>query len=201
MLLALLLAQPLSASAILQDAWTKVNGAKSMTVTLLRTTEEFGHQHRRKYAWRKGGYFWSQNDAVIDVGNPKGGFTYESDKKIYQVREPLDPYFTLVSYLDLDVLHAGWHVIGQPKPMAWHGKKTVRIELDGRKALTKETKFFLFFDPKSHLPIAISANLGSVTQVSIFEDLRINPQIPDNLFHFTPPKGWKRVTEKTGGWS
>ena len=78
---------------------------------------------------------------------------------------------------------------------------TLRIELDGRKQMTKETKLFVFVDPKTHNPIGISGNLGSMTQVVIFEDLKVNPPLSDSLFTFMPPKDWKQVTAKSGGWN
>ena len=200
MLLALIAAQTLSASALLRDAWNQVSGAHSITVTEVRTSEEFPRDHLVKYAWRTGGYFRSEAGNVVDVGNPKEGWTYSAEKKIYQVQTPLPVDFSILPGLDLNILNAGWPILSDPIPVAWHKHKSLRVELDGRKALTKETKFFAFFDPQSHLPVGFSANLGSLTQVTIFEDLKINPAIKDATFQFTPPKGWTRVTATTGGW-
>jgi outer membrane lipoprotein-sorting protein len=91
-------------------------------------------------------------------------------------------------------------IIGMPIKTLWHSRSVIRIELDGRKQLTKETKLFVFIDSKTHLPFGISANLGSITQVDIYENLKINPKILDPAFQFSPPKGWTRVTAGSGGW-
>ncbi len=137
---------------------------------------------------------------VTDVGNPKKGWTYRSDKRIYQVRPPLPATFSLLPAVGLDTLQAGLPVLGELRKVAWRNRATLRIELDGRGQMTKETKLFVFFDPKSRLPIGISANLGSITQVIVFENLRINPKIDAKLFRFVPTKGWRRVTAGAGGW-
>ena len=73
--------------------------------------------------------------------------------------------------------------------------------MDGTKEMTKDTQLFAYVDPKTHIPIGISANLGSVTQVVLFEDLKINPKLSDSVFTFSPPKGWRKVTSKNGGWN
>lgn len=200
MLLGILIAQTLSAKAILNDSWSKVQSARSITVTRIKTTEEVHREARIDYSFRTGGYFRAQAGPRVDLSSPKQAWTYQTDKKIYQSRNPVPTNFSLPLAIGLDVVHVQWSIIGDPKAMKWHGKDTLRIELDGRKALTKETKFYVFVDPRSHLPVGISANLGSITQVTIFENLKINPPLKDKVFQFTPPKGWKRVTATTGGW-
>ena len=83
--------------------------------------------------------------------------------------------------------------IGKPEQVKWHGLTALRIEVDGTKTMTKETKLYYFFDPKTHDELGVSADLGSVTQVELFSDLKINPKIEDSVFQFVPPKGWKLV--------
>ena len=201
MLLMLLLAQKLTGAAILQDAWTKVDHAKAATVSMVRTSEEFKQNASSvSYAFRSGGYFRAKSGQVVDVSNPKQGWTFRADKKIYQVRTPVPTTFKLTSALGLGLIHQGMRTIGDPTPTRWHGWSTLRIELDGRQAMTKDTKLFIFVDPKTHLPIGISANLGSLTQVVEFVDFKLNPPIKDTVFQFAPPKGWKRVTADSGGW-
>jgi len=200
MVFALVLFQTLSSAVIVEDALRQVDAAEGITVTQLRTTEEFPRNTRWKYWFRKGGYFRADAGTLTDISNPKEGWTFDSVKKIYQSRKPIPSDFRLTSVIGIDILRAGLPIIGQPKAMQWRGRPTVRVELDGRAKMTKETKLFVFFDPKSHLPIGVSANLGSMTQVVVYEDLKLNPKIEDSKFQFVPPKTWKKVTATSGGW-
>ncbi len=187
-------------SAILNDAWSKIENAKSIAVTLVVTTEEFKRESRTSYAFRKGGYFRAQSKNLVDVSNPKQAWTFRSDTKTYQSRPPLPKEFNLGDTLGLEFFHAGLSSIGHPTKTTWHGKSVLRIELDGRKSMTRETKLFVFIDMKDHIPYGFSANLGSITQVTVFENLKINPKLDDHIFEFRPPKGWKLVTTSNGGW-
>ncbi len=201
MVFAYLFAQSVSGAAILKDACAKVDSAKTLTYTSVELTEEFKGEHRIRYSFKTGGYFRAETPTVIDVSSPKGGWTYRADKKIYQSRPPIDSSFSVAWLKGFDIFHSSSPVIGVPKEVVWHKMPTLRIELDGRKQMTKETKLFVFVDPKTHNPIGISGNLGSMTQVVIFEDLKVNPPLSDSLFTFMPPKDWKQVTAKSGGWN
>ena len=81
--------------------------------------------------------------------------------------------------------------IGTPRPVVWHGKSALRAEVDGRKTMTKETKLYYYFNPKSHSQLGVSENLGSMKQVAIFSDLKLHQKLDDATFRFVPPKGWK----------
>lgn len=199
--LALLLQSAPSATAIVQDALRKIDQADTATVTLVRGIEEFPGRTRTRYWFRKGGSFRAEAGPLVDVSDPRQGWTYQTEKKIYQSRPPIPPTMSFASIVGLDLLRAGLPIVGAPRQMAWHGHPAIRIELDGRKRMTKETKLFAFFDPKSHLPLGYSANLGSVTQLAIFEDLKLDPKIDGAKFQFVPPKDWKQVTAATGGWN
>lgn len=200
MLLNLLVAQAITSQTLLQDAWKQVSQADSLSLTFVRTSEEVPREFRVNYSFKKGGYIRAEDGNVIDVGNPKKAYTYDTKRKVYQVRKSLPPNFSFASMFDLDILNAGLPIIGDAKKMNWHKHDTLRVELDGRKAMTKETKLFVFVDAQSHLPVGISANLGSITQVHLYENMQINPNLPDSMFDFTPPKDWKEVTGTTGGW-
>jgi outer membrane lipoprotein-sorting protein len=197
----LLVAQATSAQSLLNDAWSQVDHAKSISVTVERGTEEFPPNTSTKFYWKAGGYFRAESKATVDVSSPQHGWTYSISKKIYQSRKPVPSDMTLSKVIGVDMFHAGLPVIGEPAPAVWHGRHTLRIELNGKKAVTKETKLFVFLDAKSHLPVGVSANLGSMTQLRIYTDLTIDPQIPDDVFNFKPPSGWKEVTPTTGGWN
>jgi outer membrane lipoprotein-sorting protein len=201
MILALVLAQALSAKQLLNDAWSQFHNAESMTMTMVITSEE----HLRgdltsKFFWRKGGFLRIEADHEVDVSDTKAAYSYRTDKKMYQVEHPAPADLELVlGQIGIHAFHAPWPVIGNPTPTVWHGFKTIRIELDARKDMTPETKLYVFVNPSTHLPIGVSANLGSETQVMIFKDVKINPTIPHSAFQFTPPKGWKQVTVKASG--
>ena len=200
MLAALLVCQTNTATTIIASARKQLDQAQSITVTRIRTTEEFPKTTKTKYWFRKGGFFRSESPNAIDLSNPRHGWTYRADQKIYQSRPPLPTTINPMPVLDLDILSAGLPIVGTVKSTVWHKHPALRIELDARKQMTKETKLFVYFDPKTNLPIGISANLGSVTQVMLYEELRIDPKIDDKMFQFTPPKDWREVTATTGGW-
>lgn len=199
MLLALLLSMPPSAEELIREAERKIERAKSITVTMVLTTEEFSKESRVRYWYQKGGYFRAESGTVTDVGNPKGGWTFQASKKIYQKRPALPANFRFSSTLGLDVLGSKYPPVGAATNVTWRKRPALRVQLDGRQ-LTKETKLYVFFDPKTRLPIGVSANLGSLTQVRVFENLKVNPTIDPKLFQFTPPTGWRQVTASTGGW-
>ena len=185
----------------MHDVKLQVDKAHTIVFTEVKTTEEFPHDSRTHMWLAKGGYFRAETGKTVDLSNPKTAFTYRSDKKIYQVRDPLPKDVSIASLVGLDLFQSNLRVIGQPKQMVWHKMPAIRVELDGRKQMTKETKLFVFLDPKSHAPIGVSANLGSVTQVRIYENLKLNSTIDPTKFQFTRPKGWKKVTPTTGGWN
>ena len=198
-LLGLIIMQVASPADLLQEAWKQVDHARTLTVVEVKTKEEFPHEVRTRYWIKVGGYFKAKSGTLFDVSSPDGAWTYDTLKHIYQKRPPIPSNFNLMNALNLDMFSVDWPPIGQASGLVWHGHHATRIECDGRR-LTKETKLFLFIDPQTHLPIGISANLGSMTQVDIYEDLRVNPKLSDEEFTFKPPQGWKEVTAQTGGW-
>ena len=206
MLLALVAGQAVSAKSLLNDAWTQFDHANTLSMTMVFTSEEhrwpMAKDETTKFTWRKGGFvrMEGKNDEV-DILTPKVAYTYRPDKKIYQVDKPASETLEMVlGQLGIHAFHAAWPVLGNPTPTVWHNFKAIRIERDARQEMTPETKLYDFVDPKTHLPIGVSANLGSITQVVIFKDIKLNPKVPAAVFQFTPPKDWKRVTAKTGGW-
>ena len=199
MLTILLAGQMLSSKDILKDSWTKVYEANSLTMTVVSSFEEVGHENRIRYAYRKGGFFRADTGTIVDVGTSKGGWTFSTTQKKYQIRPGMPKDFNIAQSSDLSAFQGALPTKGNPVSVTWHKRKALKIELDGT-SMTKETKLFVFVDPQSHLPVGVSANLGSVTQVRLFEELKLNQTIPDALFRFTPPAGWKKVTSSTGGW-
>ena len=201
MIIALLVLQAPTGAGLLKDACAKVDQAHTLTYTSVQMTEEFGGQQRVRYSLKTGGYFRAETPTITDVSNPHGGYTYRTDKKIYQPRPAIGAGFSVASLKGFDIFHGSYATIGVPKEVVWHKKRTLRVELDGTKEMTKDTQLFAYVDPKTHIPIGISANLGSVTQVVLFEDLKINPKLSDSVFTFSPQKGWRKVTSKYGGWN
>ena len=201
MLCALVLAQAASASSIIRDAWSQVSQAKTLSVTLVKTFEETGKSSTTKFWFKSGGYFRAESSSAIDVSNPTQGWTYSISRKVYQSRKPVPADLSTPQVLGLDILNKNFPILGGPTTVTWHNRHALKIELDGRKAMTKETKLFVFFNPKTHLPIGVSANLGSITQIRLYQDLQVNTDLQDDIFNFSPPKAWKQVTASTGGWN
>jgi len=200
MLVALLVQDSDSATAIMKDAARKLEHAQSIQYVEDRFNEEFRKGVRTSYWYRSGGYFRAESPTITDISNPRQGWTFRKDKKIYQARPSVGPEFKIAARLGLEFFGPNFPVIGESQSVIWHKMTALRVELDGRKQMTKETKLFVYFDPKTHLPVGISANLGSLTQVTMFENLKLGAAIPASIFSFSPPKGWKKVTAESGGW-
>jgi hypothetical protein len=191
---------PPSARDLLYEANRRVLEAKTISVTQFRTTEEFPRPSRTRFWISQGGYFRIEHASVVDVGSPTAAWTYDIQRKIYQKRPPIAKEVDWLPRIGFDFFGAPHPILGGPMAVNWHGFSALRIELDGRKAMTKETKLFYFFDTKTRLPLGVSANLGSITQVLIFEDLKLDGPIPKPKFEFRPPADWKEVTAGHGGW-
>lgn len=189
----LALAISITPAQILQDAARLVHRASSLSLTLVKTTEEFPRPQETRFWWRKGGFFRAEGKDSFDVGTSSGGWSWWPSKKQYERRPGLPVSFSLAPQVGLDIFSVGWPPIGEAKAVAWHGYSTLRVELDGRKQTTKEAKIYVFVEPKTHAPIGLSMNLGSVTQVAIFKDLKIDPKIADAMFLWSPPAGWKEI--------
>jgi hypothetical protein len=200
MLWCLLALQDPAGTKLVEDAWSQVSSAKSITVTVLRTSAEFGGESRVRYAYRSGGYFRADDGVVIDIGTPNGGWTYSPAAKKYQIRPALPKDYEFAQNNALGAFQGTCPAKSAPVAVTWRGRNVLKVEVDGTK-LTKDTKMFLFVDSKSHYPVGVSANLGSLTQITVFEDLKLDPKIADSVFTFTPPKGWRKVTAASGGWN
>jgi hypothetical protein len=189
-----------SSAAILKDASEKLAHARTISFTSVYVVEEFPRERRSKYWLKKGGYFRSEAGPMVDISDPGIGWTYQSKRRAFQIRKTVGRDFDIASVAGLELFRPSQRPIGLPRPMRWHGHDAVRIEVDGT-YMTKETRLYLFVAPKTHTPIGISANLGSVTQVTLFEGLKIDAPTPDSLFSWTPPTDWKRVKPGEGGWN
>ncbi len=199
MLCYILLTSQLSADKIMAEAWEKVSQAKSISVTKLQTTEEFKRDLRVKFYFRAGGYVRVEKPLLTDISNPKQAWTFRTSKKTYQSKAAVPVSFNINSLLGIEMFNSGLPILSGPSPVVWHNHSTLRIELDGRKVMTTRTKLFVYVAPKTHLPIGISANLGSVTQVTIYENLKVNQPLSDSLFNFVPPAGWTKSMESPRG--
>jgi outer membrane lipoprotein-sorting protein len=193
-LLAILLHQGTSGKELIASAIRRLNLARTVSVTQIQTTEEFPKARRTRLWFQKGGYFRSEADEIVDIGNPRKGWTYDKSKHIFQLRPAPPASFQAADAIGISDL-AGFPVIGTTEAKTWHKRNTLRVELDGTR-MTKETKLYVFLDAKTKLPVGISANLGSITQVRLLEDLRLDPKLDAKLFQFSPPKGWKQVSDQ-----
>lgn len=191
----LLLAQPASSQEILDEVRHRIAKATTITVTVTKLVAEFPHPVRTKWWFRKGGYYRSESQNGTLIASPAKCWSYRPTGKTYMEFAGAETDWSLMRATGLGGIadSAVMPPIGGPKVVTWRGRRALSIQVDGTKTMTKETKLYYFFDPKTHDPIGISANLGSVTQVTEFTDLKVNPKIDNSLFRFVPPKWWKRV--------
>ncbi len=194
MLLALVF-QANTSQKILNEVRDRVARASTITVTVTQLVEEFPKPVKTKWWFRKGGYYRAESPQGTLIASPTKCWSYKPTGKSYMEFPGAQKDWSLSAATELGRFGDPKMMppIGVPVTVKWRGRQALRIEVDGTKTMTKETKLYYFFDPKSHDPIGISANLGSVTQVTVFTDLKLNPKIADSVFRFVPPKGWKLV--------
>jgi hypothetical protein len=180
---------------VLDEATHKIEKAQTLSVTALKLTEPCRHPSQTKWWFRKGGYYRSESDQDTVVASPARRWRYRPTTNEYAVLPGAPTEWSLYKEIGLGNFGfpADMPTIGEPRQCVWFARSALRIEVDARKTMGKDTKLYFFFDAKTHDEIGISANLGSVTRMTVFSDLRINPKIDDSTFRFTPPSGWKRV--------
>ena len=194
MLLALACCRAIASQQIVSQSHRLMAAAQTIVVTTRALIEEFpGRELLIKYWSQKGGYVRAERKGSVDVGNPTRGWHCSEDTKTYSLMPGVEAKFSLESILIPPLDPKVMPTVGVPTDVTWHGRKLLRVEIDGTKAMTKETKMFLFYEPKTYLPAGVSANLGSATQVTIFEDLKLDTKLDPKLFDFTPPSDWKEV--------
>lgn len=186
--------QAFQSQPLLDEVHRRIEAATSLSVTVTVTTEEFPKPQTTKWWWKRGGYYRYESAQGIFIGCPTTSWSVKPSEKGYKVLEGVQTNWSLSREVGLDFLSMGLPPIGEPTKVTWHGKQALRVELDGKR-MTKETRMYVYFDPLTHDPLGVSANLGSITQVRIFSDLKINPQIPASMFQFVPPKGYKLVKD------
>lgn len=188
----LLLGQVSTSQQILVKAKDRIDRATTLSVTVESFAEEFPRPEKTKWWYRKGGYYRYENAQGWLIASPTRTWSCKPSEKGYKILPGSQTDWSLSRQTGLgDLLDpALMPPIGGPKRVKWHGRSTLRIEVDGRKAMTKETKLYFYFDPKTHDHLGTSANLGSITQVRIYWNVEINPTIPASKFRFVPPKGW-----------
>jgi len=193
MLLALVLMQSSTSQDILEKVREKVARADTITVTVTQFIEEHPKPVKTKWWFRKGGYYRFESPTSTIVASPSKCCSFKPTGKGYMEFPGAQTDWSLSRETGLGGIGDPTTMppIGEPEMVKWHGQQALRIELDGTKAMTKETKLYYFFDPETHDPIGIAANLGSLTQVTQFTDLKFNPKIEESVFRFVPPKGWK----------
>lgn len=197
MLLALVLLQTTS-QGIVSQARDRIERADTIIVTVTQVVEEFPNPTKTKWWYRKGGYYRHESPKGTFIASPEKSWSYRSaSEKSYKVFPGAQRDWSLSRQTGLGGVKdlSQLPPIGIPTTVQWRGRRVIRIEIDGTKRMTAETKLFYFFDPATHNPVGISANLGSITQVTVFDDLKINPKIEDSVFRFVPPKDWNLVTE------
>ena len=182
---------------ILDEFRDQVAKAKSIRVTVVNLVEEFPKPAQTRWWYRPEGYYRYESAQGTFIASPEKCWSYRSTGKSYKVFPGAEKTWSLSKQIGLGDFGdpAMMPTIGTPKAVVWHGKSALRVEVDGRKTMTKETKLYYYFDPKSHDQLGVSANLGSMTQVAIFSDLKIDQKLDESTFHFVPPKGWKLVKD------
>ena len=195
MFLALVLLQTTS-HGILLDVRERIERADTITVTVTQFAEEFPKPVKTKWWYRKGGFYKFESPQGTLIASPEKCWSYRSpSEKKYKEFPGAQVDWSLSKETELGGpgYPSDLAPIGVPTIVEWQGRRALRIELDGTKKLTAETKLYYFFNPATHNPVGISANLGSVTQVTVFDDLKINPKIEDSVFRFVPPQDWSLV--------
>lgn len=196
MLVTILLIQSTTASEYLIQAKEKIAAANTLTVTVTRLNEEFPKPTKTKWWFQKGGFYRSESPEGTVIGSPEKTWSFRPTGKAYMEFPGTPKSFSLSQATGLGYFRSISEMPpkGEPKSVKWRGRMVVRVEVDGTKSMTKETKLFFFFDPKTRDHVGISANLGSITQITEFSDLKINPKIPPSMFTFVPPRGWIRIS-------
>lgn len=192
-MLSLLLLGQVPTSRQLIDAFAaKMAAAKTVTVTATVDTEEFPRPQVTKWWWMKGGFYRYEGPTGTLIASPQRCWAYKPTGKEYKVYPGAEPWWSIVAGTGLGEFGGPGQLppIGAPKRVTWRGMSVWRVEVDGRK-LTKETVMYFFFDVKTLNHVGTSANLGSITQVRVFRDIKLDPKIDPKMFSFTPPKGWK----------
>lgn len=194
MILFLLLGQLPTSHQIVENFRQKIAKASAVRVTVTYLHEEFPKPFEVKFWYRKGGYYRTESKQGTLIASPSKCWSYKPTGKTYREFPGAQRDWSIVAATGLGEFDPAFMpTIGRPELVKWHGLTTIRVELDGRKQMTKETKLYCFYDAKTLDQVGISANLGSITQVRIFRDLKIDPKIDEKMFRFSPPKGWKLV--------
>ena len=191
---AALLSEAVTSKLILAEVKQKLDHAKSLTVTVISEIEEFHRSKQQMFAYRKGGYLRIEDGQVVTVANPTKAWAFSTHLKKYKTLPLPDQRYTAVQIVTVGI---DLPILSEPVSVRWHGMSALKIEFDGRQAMPKETKLFGFYDPKSHLPLGISANLGSMTQITIFKNLKLDAPLADSLFTYKPRDGWTKWSEKS----
>lgn len=195
MLTTLLILQALSSRQVLDAFATRIRSAQTLGVTVVELVEEFPKPRETRWWYRKGGYYRAESAARTVIGSPTRCWMLWPSSKRYQVSPGTAEDLTVSRITGLGDFGdpTSMPSIGDPKSVVWHGRRALRIEVDGTKTMTKETKLYFLFDPKTLDQVGVSANLGSMTQVRIYKNLKLNPKLDPSLFRFVPAKGWKLV--------
>lgn len=191
-MLLLALVNQVNAKTLLNEAWAKVAHATTVSATVITGSEEFSGKKQVRYTLQKGGYFRAEQGTVVDVMNPKQGYTYDTAKKIYQVRQPVSG-MKLDKVFGVDLLKDAIPKSQAVERVNWHGQSVFKIPIKDMGQFGTSSTLVVYIDPQTHIPAGISVNLGSITQIRKFVDMRINPKLPDGTFKFAPPKAWKQV--------
>lgn len=179
---------------ILEEARARVQNAETIQVTEVRVYV-YHPSTSTRWWFRKGGFYRCEDSQGILIASPTKCWGVRPDLKGYKVYPGAQTDWSLSKEIGLGDFGdpAKMPTIGEPKVLWWQGQTALRIEVDGRATMTPQTKLYYYFDPKTHDPIGVSANLGSIDQVRVYKDLKLNPKIEDSKFRFVPPKGWKLV--------
>lgn len=193
----LIFAWPSPSELLLKGAVQQISQAKTLQVTVAERYDEFGRSFETRWWFKKGGYYRSESAQGTLICNPERCLSYKPNIKAYMLFPGAQTNWSLQVETGLGEFgnRPRLPTIGDPKRLTWKGLDVLQVEVDGTKSMTKETKMYFFFDPKTKSHVGTSANLGSIEQVRIYKDLKVNPKLDDSLFIFDPPKDWKLIKD------
>jgi outer membrane lipoprotein-sorting protein len=193
----LFFAQQSKSDSMLKNAEQQISKATTLSVSVDERYDEFNRSFETRWWFKKGGYYRSESPQGTLICNPERCLSYKPNNKAYMVFPGAQTNWSLQVETGLGEFGSRSRLptIGDPKRVRWKGLDVWQVEVDGTKSMTKETKMYYFFDPKTKAHVGTSANLGSIEQVRMYKDLKVNPKLDDSLFRFDPPKDWKLIKD------
>ncbi|TGE31011.1 sigma-E factor regulatory protein RseB domain-containing protein [Desulfosporosinus sp. Sb-LF] len=143
--------------------------------------------------WFKGNnYATRTEDSIISVNNGERRWRVNpKNKELFLLPLYLDPHnFDLQKEATIAQQYPH-KIVGQDSIA---GRTTIRIEIDPPGGLP----YYLWIDTETHLPVQLQTAMQKAIQTTYtFKNLETNTQIPDNVFTYNLPEGYRIVDQTT----